>query len=57
MNMSQTTPSFKKGGKVNKTGMYKLHKGEKVVTKDEVKAGGSRGGNAKYGTIGKITFH
>lgn len=27
--------SFKKGGKVKKTGIYKLHKGEKVLTKEE----------------------
>lgn len=25
-------PSFKKGGKVKKTGVYKLHKGERVLT-------------------------
>lgn len=27
----QALGSFKKGGKVPKTGLYKLHKGEKVV--------------------------
>ena len=26
---------FKKGGKVKKTGVYKLHKGEKVLTKKQ----------------------
>jgi hypothetical protein len=30
--------SFKKGGTVKKTGVYKLHKGEKVLTKDKAKA-------------------
>lgn len=30
--------SFKKGGKVKKTGAYKLHKGEKVITAKAVKA-------------------
>lgn len=29
--------SFKKGGMVKKTGIYKLHKGEKVLTKGESK--------------------
>lgn len=28
--------SFKKGGKVKKTGMYKLHKGEHVMTKKKL---------------------
>lgn len=28
---SKILGSFKKGGKVKKTGIYKLHKGEKVV--------------------------
>ena len=49
--------SFDKGGKVQKTGLYKLHKGEKVVTKDEVKQRGSKGGDAKYGKVGTVTFH
>lgn len=31
--------SFKKGGKVKKTGLYKLHKGEKVVRKGKKKKG------------------
>ena len=30
--------SFKKGGKVKKTGIYKLHKGEKVLTKAQQKS-------------------
>lgn len=29
--------SFKKGGKVKKTGIYKLHRGEEVLTKDQAK--------------------
>ncbi len=29
--------SYKKGGKVKKTGLYKLHKGEKVLTKKKAK--------------------
>jgi hypothetical protein len=28
--------SFKKGGKVKKTGIYKLHKGERVLNKEQV---------------------
>ena|ERR1051325_225553 len=28
--------SFKKGGKVNKTGIYKLHKGEVVIPRNKV---------------------
>lgn len=31
--------SFKKGGKVKKTGIYKLHKGEEVLNKKEAMAG------------------
>lgn len=30
---NKTIGSFKKGGKVNKTGLYKLHKGEEVLNK------------------------
>lgn len=30
--------SFKKGGKVKKTGVYKLHKGEEVLTKKKAMA-------------------
>ena len=30
--------SFKKGGKVKKTGIYKLHKGEKVIPKKKVES-------------------
>ena len=30
-------PSYKKGGTVKKTGMAKVHKGEKVLTKDQAK--------------------
>jgi len=29
--------SMKKGGMINQTGLYKLHKGEMVVTKSRVK--------------------
>ncbi len=29
--------SYKKGGKVKKTGLYRLHKGEKVLTKKKTK--------------------
>jgi hypothetical protein len=29
--------SFRKGGKVKKTGVYKLHKGERVKTPDQTK--------------------
>jgi len=31
-------PSFKHGGKVKKTGIYKLHKGEKVLTAKQAKS-------------------
>jgi len=34
--------SFKKGGKVKKTGIYKLHKGEKVVTAKQAKRPASK---------------
>lgn len=34
-NPTQALGSFKKGGNVKKTGMYKLHKGEHVDTKKE----------------------
>jgi hypothetical protein len=30
--------SFKKGGKVKKTGNYKLHKGERVLTEKQAKS-------------------
>jgi hypothetical protein len=33
---------FKRGGKVKKTGVYKLHKGEKVVTAKTTRAMASR---------------
>lgn len=36
--------SFKKGGMVKKTGMYKLHEGEKVVPKPDAKAPVGSGG-------------
>jgi len=32
-------PAFKRGGMVKKTGMAKVHKGEKVLTKRQVKGG------------------
>lgn len=31
-------PGFKHGGKVKKTGIYKLHKGEKVLTARQAKS-------------------
>jgi len=31
-------PGFKHGGKVHKTGIYKLHKGEKVLTAKQSKS-------------------
>jgi len=31
-------PGFKHGGKVKKTGIYKLHKGEKVLTAKQAKS-------------------
>ncbi len=41
LNLQGSSPklqgSFKKGGKVKKTGAYKLHKGEKVMTVKAVK--------------------
>lgn len=30
-------PAYKKGGKVKKTGLAKVHKGEFVLTKDQAK--------------------
>jgi hypothetical protein len=33
----QALGSFKRGGKVKRTGTYKLHKGEKVLTKKQSK--------------------
>lgn len=33
---------FKKGGKVRKTGVYKLHKGEKVVPANKVRSQSAR---------------
>lgn len=33
-------PSYAKGGKVRKTGMAKLHKGERVMTKSQTKRHG-----------------
>lgn len=42
----QIIGSFKKGGKVKKTGNYKLHKGEKVVPVKKVKKGKSFNGGA-----------
>ena len=32
MGRQASMPSFKKGGKVKKTGVYKLHKGERVIS-------------------------
>jgi hypothetical protein len=37
---SRPLGSFKKGGKVKKTGKYKLHKGERVLTKKQAKSKG-----------------
>lgn len=36
-------PSMKRGGPVRKTGIYRLHKGERVVPKSRVKKMRSRG--------------
>lgn len=33
VNKNKVLGSYKKGGKVKKTGLYKLHKGEKVLKK------------------------
>lgn len=41
--------SFKKGGKVKKTGMYQLHKGEAVLNAQDTKAMESRANNALGG--------
>ncbi len=35
--MTKPLGSFKKGGKVKKTGMYKLHKGERVMNSKQTK--------------------
>lgn len=37
LRFGKSIPSYKKGGMVKKTGLAKLHKGEKVMTKDQVK--------------------
>lgn len=42
-NKKEVMGSYKKGGKVKKTGVYKLHKGEKVVTKKAVKKAVKKG--------------
>lgn len=50
--------SFKKGGKVKKTGMAKVHKGEVVLTKEQVKKrqadvprSGTSSGRGAYGAF------
>lgn len=35
--LPKTLGSFKKGGKVKKTGVYRLHKGERVLSKNQFK--------------------
>src|ERR1700733_507664 len=40
--MAKPLGSFKKGGKVPKTGVYKLHEGEQVVPKAQVALAGSK---------------
>ena len=35
--LRSNTPSYKKGGKVKKTGLAKLHKGERVLNKKQTK--------------------
>lgn len=40
---SNLAGSFKKGGRVKKTGVYRLHKGEKVIPANKVKRSRSRG--------------
>jgi len=37
--MNPMLPSYKRGGKVKKTGPAKLHKGERVLTKRQAKKG------------------
>lgn len=37
VNRKEVLGSYKKGGKVKKTGLYKLHKGERVLTKKQAK--------------------
>lgn len=36
--MNSMMPSYKRGGKVKKTGPAKLHKGERVLTKRQAKS-------------------
>jgi hypothetical protein len=40
--MSDTIGSFKRGGLVKKTGLAKVHKGERVLTKRQQKRGSSK---------------
>lgn len=46
--------SFKKGGTVPKTGVYKLHEGEKVIPKDKVMDTSIISGKAKPKAKGKL---
>ena len=39
---TKSPPSYKKGGKVKKTGLARLHKGEMVVPKGSAKSGGMK---------------
>jgi hypothetical protein len=39
--------SFKKGGKVKKTGLAKLHEGERVLTRKQAKKYGQKKGRGK----------
>ncbi len=45
--------SFKKGGKVRKTGMAKVHKGEKVLTATQAKMCAGKSKNAKKSSARK----
>jgi len=44
--------SFKKGGKVKKTGVYKLHKGEKVVPAKKAKMKSNSSDSVFYKSAG-----
>lgn len=46
-NMTKPLGSFKKGGKVKKTGVYKLHKGEQVANPKQTAKMDKMGGMAK----------
>lgn len=48
-NMTKPLGSFKKGGRVKKTGLYKLHKGEKVMNAKQTKKMDRKGMGALFG--------